>query len=166
MFSQFILATTPRWILPPLFLTAEGSKLQRGFVCLFFGVFFCRFRVTLVAYWGSQARGRIGAIAAGLHHSHSTQGPSHVCGLHHSPQQWWILNPLSEGRDRIHNLMVPSQIHFCCTTTGTPREVFYQSKFPSWSGLNPGSLTPEPIDIHTILHNFHGSHPPRLRQLS
>ena len=40
MFSQFILATTPRWILPPLFLTAEGSKLQRGFVCLFFGFFF------------------------------------------------------------------------------------------------------------------------------
>ena len=25
---------------------------------------------------------------------------SHVCNLHHSSQQHWILNPLSEARDR------------------------------------------------------------------
>ena len=30
------------------------------------------------------------------------------------------LNPLSEARDRIHNLMVPSRIRFCCAMTGTP----------------------------------------------
>ena len=29
------------------------------------------FRAALMAYGGSQARGRIGAIAAGLHHCHS-----------------------------------------------------------------------------------------------
>ena len=36
--------------------------------------------------------------------------PSHVCDLHHSSQQRQILNPLSEARDRIHNLMVPGRI--------------------------------------------------------
>ena len=37
----------------------------------FFFLFFFFFRATLAAYGGSQARGPIGAIAAGLHHSHS-----------------------------------------------------------------------------------------------
>ena len=32
---------------------------------------FCPFRAAPVAYGGSQARGRIGDVAAGLHHSHS-----------------------------------------------------------------------------------------------
>ena len=36
----------------------------------FFGLFDFP-RATPVAYGGSQARGRIGAVAAGLHHSHS-----------------------------------------------------------------------------------------------
>ena len=31
-----------------------------------------------------------------------------------------MLNPLSEARHQTHNLMVPSRIHFHCTTTGTP----------------------------------------------
>ena len=37
---------------------------------------------------------------------------SHVCELHHSPRQHWILNPLSEARDQTCNLIVPSQIRF------------------------------------------------------
>ena len=32
----------------------------------------------------------------------------------------WILNLLSEVRDPTGNLMVPSWIHFCCATMGTP----------------------------------------------
>ena len=40
--------------------------------------------------------------------------------LHHSSQQCWILNLLSKTRDGTHNLMVPSQIHFHCSMTGTP----------------------------------------------
>ena len=47
--------------------------------------------------------------------------PSHICDLHHSSQQHWILNLLSEVRDWTFNLMVPSQIHFHCATTGTPQ---------------------------------------------
>ena len=46
--------------------------------------------------------------------------PSHVCNLHYSSWQRQILNPLSETRDRISNLMVPSWIRFCCATAGTP----------------------------------------------
>ena len=47
-------------------------------------------------------------------------GLSHVCDLHHRSQQRQILNPLSEARDRTCNLMVPSQIRFLFTTTGSP----------------------------------------------
>ena len=46
---------------------------------------------------------------------------SHVWDLHHSSWQCQILNPLSEARDWTHNLMVPSQVCFCCTTMGTPK---------------------------------------------
>ena len=54
--------------------------------------FFLSFRAAPMAYGGSQARGRIGAVAGGLHHS--------SC-------QHQILNPLREARDRTRNLMVP-----------------------------------------------------------
>ena len=36
--------------------------------------FFSLYRATLVASGGFQARGRIGATAAGLHHGHSNSG--------------------------------------------------------------------------------------------
>ena len=47
------------------------------------------------------------------------QDPIQVCDLHHSSQQCWILNPLSEARDWTYNLIVPSQIRFHCTMVGT-----------------------------------------------
>ena len=46
--------------------------------------------------------------------------PGHNCDPHHSSEQCQILNPLSKARDPTLNLMVTSQIRFCCTTTGTP----------------------------------------------
>ena len=30
----------------------------------------------------------------------ATQDPSHICDLHHSSQQCWILNPLTKARDQ------------------------------------------------------------------
>ena len=45
--------------------------LKEHFILFYLFLSFCRFRVTLVAYGGSQARGPIGAAAAGLRHSHS-----------------------------------------------------------------------------------------------
>ena len=40
------------------------------------------------------------------------QDPSYISDLHCSSWQQQILNPLSEARDRICNLIVPSRIHF------------------------------------------------------
>ena len=57
----------------------------------------------------------------------STPDLRHVCNLHHSSQQRWILNPLSEARDRTCNLMVPNQIRFRCATLGTPILLIYKS---------------------------------------
>ena len=54
----------------------------------------------------------------------ATPDLSRICDLHHSSWQCRILNPLSEVRDQTHNLVVPSQIRFCCATMGTPRNNF------------------------------------------
>ena len=51
---------------------------------LIFKNFFCLFRAAPAAYGGSQAKGQIGATAAGLHHSHSNAG-SEQC-LQPTPQ--------------------------------------------------------------------------------
>ena len=71
-----------------------------------------------MAYGGSQARGQIAAVAAGLCHSNARSKP-------HSSGQQRILNPLSEARDQTHNIMVPSWIRFCCAMPGTPESLFY-----------------------------------------
>jgi len=80
--------------------------------------FFFLFRAALVAYGGSQARGPMRAVAAGLHHSTAMPDLSQVCDLHRSSRQRRILNPLSEARDQIRNLMVPIGIYFLSATTG------------------------------------------------
>ena len=67
----------------------------------------------------------------------ATPDPSHVYNLQHSPWQLWILDPLSEARDRKHNLMVPSQIRFYCAMKGTP--LFFSSNvcesIATWQNL-------------------------------
>ena len=77
---------------------------------------------TSVAYAGSQARGRVGATAASLHHS-DNNAISKLC-LRPTPQlnswQHWIPNPVSKARDRTPIFMNTSQIHFRCAITGTP----------------------------------------------
>ena len=60
------------------------------------------------AYRSSQARGGIRALAARLHHSHS----SLIFNLHQSSRQCRILNPLMEARDWTCVLVDPSQIRF------------------------------------------------------
>ena len=97
------------------------SKGVRCVFCLFWFLVFLLFRAAPVARGGSQARGLIRVAAVSLHHSHSNTRLSHICSLHHSSLQHQILNPWIEARDRTHSVIVPSQIHFCCTMTGTPR---------------------------------------------
>ena len=95
----------------------------KGFKKALFFFFFCFFRATPVVYGGSQARGRIGATAAGLTHR-ETRGLSHVCDLYHRSRQRWIHDPLSKARDRTCILIDTSRIHFHCATTGTPKYIF------------------------------------------
>ena len=40
----------------------------------------------------------------------ATLDPSHICDLHYSSQQCWILNPLSEASDQTHILRDTSWI--------------------------------------------------------
>ena len=66
-----------------------------------------------MAHGGSQAGGPIGAVAAGLRHSHSNARSEPSLGP--TPQltaMGRILNPLSEARDQFCVLMDASQIHF------------------------------------------------------
>ena len=49
-----------------------------------------------------------------LAYATATSDLSQVCDPHHRSRQRWILNLLSEARNRTRNLMVPSWIHFCC----------------------------------------------------
>ena len=69
-------------------------------VCFVVVVFvFAFFIVAPIAYGSSQVRGGIRPAAASLCHSLSNAGPEPSCDLHHSPQQCWILNPLSKATD-------------------------------------------------------------------
>ena len=92
------------------------------FIYLFIYLFILLFRATLMAYGGSQARGLIGATAASLPHSHGNARSEPR--LQPTSRQHWILNPISKARDQTRNLMVPSQINFHCTSTGTPEFFF------------------------------------------
>ena len=57
-----------------------------------FSFFFLLFRATPTAYGSSQARGRIGAVAAGLCHSHSNTGSlTHWARPGIEPSSSWIL---------------------------------------------------------------------------
>ena len=81
---------------------------------------FLPFRAAAAAHGSSQARGPIGATAAGLGHSHSNAGSKPR--LQPTPHLMATPDPdpLSEAQDRTHILMYSSHIHFCCTTKGTP----------------------------------------------
>ena len=78
-----------------------------------------------MTHGNSQARGRIGATAAGYTTATATWDPSCIYELHHSSQQRQIPDPVSEGRDGTHILMNTSQICFYCTTKGTLRTCIF-----------------------------------------
>ena len=96
------------------FLSFLSSFLPKVFRFSFFPFFpflpsflsclFAFSRAAPMAYGISQAKGLIGAVAAGLRQSHSNMGSEPRL------QQHQILNPLSKARDRTLNLMIPSQI--------------------------------------------------------
>ena len=98
-----------------------------SFRLIYLLIYFCFLGPHLWPMEGSQARGGIRAITSGLRHSYSN-ARSKLC-LRPTPQLTATLdaNPLSGARDQTCNLMVPSWIHFCCATTGTPPFRFFKS---------------------------------------
>ena len=66
-------------------------------VCIFtlFFFFLFLFRAAPKAYGSFQARSQIGAVAAGLQHSHSNTASNHVWNLYHGSWQCRICNPLA-----------------------------------------------------------------------
>ena len=104
-----------------MYFSMIANKVEHFFfIFILFYFIFLLFRATPAANGDFQARGRIRATAAGLHHSHGNARSEPSLQLHHSSWQHWILIPLSEARDRSYILTDLSQIHFHCATTGTP----------------------------------------------
>jgi len=87
---------------------------------LSFILFLLLFRPVPEACGICQARGWIRAAAEAYARATATPGPSCVCDLHHSSQQYQILNPLSQARDWTHVLLDTSWVCYCWTTTETP----------------------------------------------
>ena len=87
----------------------------------FFLIAFLFFRAIPAAYGGSQAKDRIRAKAAGLHHSHSM--------LH----LWSDTIAHGNAGSLTCNLMVPNRICFCCAMMGTSSFFFL---FFFWSFLS------------------------------
>ena len=85
--------------------------------CLTYYYFFLS-RAAIAAYGSSQARGKIGAVAASHSHSNVESKPhlQPTSQLMPTPDP----NPLSEARDWTLILMGPNQLHDCWAMTGTP----------------------------------------------
>ena len=65
----------PSFCVHPLMVVTFKSPVFLKFIyLLFFWSFFVFSRAAPTAYGGSHARGQIGAVASGLHHSHSNSG--------------------------------------------------------------------------------------------
>ena len=77
-------------------------------------------------------------------HATATQDPSLVCDLHHSSQQCWIFNLLSEVRDRTCILMDTSRVHFCWATAGTPAKSYFRINRWKISKTQKHQTTPHP----------------------
>ena len=86
----------------------------------------------------------------------ATADLSCICDPHHSSRQRQILNPLSKARDGTCNLTVPSQILFCCATTGTRVSSLLKTKpnYPTRGKLFPSLTSGQNIHYskNTILH--------------
>ena len=111
-------------------------------LCDSFFFFFFLFRATPAAYGNSQARGQIGAAAAGLHHSHGNMGSlTHWAwlGTEPAPQPWpepqqWqhrILSPLGT-RELLCPLLKTSWDRLCVSLEITYS--FFMPTEDTWVG--------------------------------
>ena len=98
-------------------------KKKKNSVALFYLFLFKGW--TPKAYRISQARDRIGAATASLHHGHNNtsqiQDESATYTTAHGNMK--ILNLLTESRDQTDILMDTSQVHYHWATMGTPKNL-------------------------------------------
>ena len=106
------------------------------------------FRVAPVAYVTSQARGRIGAVAAGLHHSHSKAG---------SEQHLWLTLQLTATPDPLTNWAssgikpAPSWMLVGFITTEPRQEIPFALKFDVY--LIDIHLSLAAIELFSLTHS-------------
>ena len=81
------------------------QEMVVDFFFFFLSFFFWFLELCLCPMEVSRLGGRIEAVAAVYTTAPATQDPSHICDLHHSSLQRWILNPLSKAKDQTCILM-------------------------------------------------------------
>ena len=113
------------WILPIIFLPLQKLCISPTiFPLFFFFFFFFPFFLSLGLHLWNMEVPRLGAELELQQLAYTTATAtwdlSHKCNLHHSSQQCWILNPLSEARDQTRSLVDTSGVCFCLATIGTP----------------------------------------------
>ena len=108
------LSSAKRFLFPKTTTVFAQGDYFISFIYFLAFFFLAVFRAAPAAYGGSRARGLVGAVAAGLHHSHSNarSEPS----LQTAPEL--------KARDQTCNLMVSSWIRFHCAMMGTPQNCF------------------------------------------
>ena len=74
--------------------------------------------------------------------------PSHICNLHHSSRQRWILKSLSKARNQTCILMDASQIYFLWARMGTPVYAFLIQTQNLGKKYWRGRLYPVDIIVH------------------
>ena len=81
---------------------------------LFLSFFFGRFRAIPTTYEVSKlgVESELKLLAYGTATATAMQDLRHVCDLHRSSQQCWILKPPNKARDLTHILMDTSQVCF------------------------------------------------------
>ena len=80
----------------------------------------------------------------------ANRGLSHICDVHHSSGQCWILNPLGEARGQTCILMDTHWVRYHRATTGTPclsvkltnNPCFIGSGMIPWLAVHSGPLHP------------------------
>ena len=110
------------WMTNPRPLPTSTCWMREEDTCVLSGPLLVLFlsRVTPEAYGGSQARVESELPLPAYTTATATPNPSHICNLHHSSQQRWILNPLIEASTRTRNLMDTCWVPYHGATTETP----------------------------------------------
>ena len=111
-----------------------SSQILKAYMTRVTKIFFFFFSFGLFVSLGPYLRnvevprlgGPIGAVATSPYtRATATLDQSHVCNLYRSSWQRWILNPLSEARDRTHILMDASQVRQPLSHNGNSQNIFH-----------------------------------------